>query len=159
VLTHLLSPVGDANLQTQLSSEEFTKIGIPTSEDLKLTKMRFGTGTAETDISMSGIVSVVEPNFNADGSTITDGQDWYDIDQYTFKEGASINDVRDFGQALEMQTTMAGPQGNSLTNDPVVYSEAGLYTANDILFARVNLPSLTKTSSFAFRFSWAVRFP
>lgn len=158
VLTHLLSPIG--NLTNNLSGQLLQQIGIPTSEDLKITKMRFGTDGASTSVTMSGVLSVVPPRFNADGSTITNPSiNYYEIDTYKFSNGSPVNGVPDYDQAITFESTMAGPQGNSTTATPIVYREAGLFTQNDIMFARVQLPNLTKDENFAFKFSWTIRFP
>ncbi len=159
VLTHLLSPVG--NLSNNLSGDALLQLGIPTSEDLKITKMRFGTDGTQTSITMSGVLAVVPPLFNADGTTIPvqDNIDFYTIDTYRYSNGADVNGIPDYDQAITFEATMAGPQGNGTTIDPVIYREAGLFTQNDIMFARVTLPNLTKDENFAFKFSWTVRFP
>ena len=160
VMTHLLSPVGNPNLQSELSPADFAKFGIPTDADLKIRKMRFGTDGSATEIQQSGIISVVEPRFNADGSTIPPGtKDFYDIETYKFSNGVEVGGVPDYDQAITFETTMAAPQGNSTTTEPIVYREAGLYTQNDILFARTNLPALVKDENFAFKMSWILRMP
>lgn len=159
VLTHLLSPVG--NLSNNLSGEVQQKFGIPTSEDLKITKMRFGTDDTPTSIIMDDLIATVPPLFNPDGSAIPPSEniDFYPIDTYKFRNGAPVNDVPDWDEAISFEATMAGPQGNGTSLQPVIYREAGLYTNNDILFARVQLPNLTKDSAFSFRFEWTIRFP
>lgn len=155
VLTHLLSPVG--NLSNNLSGALFNQLGNPSSSDLKLTKMRFGTDSTATAITMSGLITPVSPLFNADGTPTS--ADHYVIDTYRFLNGSPVNGVPDYDQALVMSATMAGPQGNGTNPTPVIYREAGLFTANDIMFARTNLPNLTKDSNFAFKFEWQVRLP
>ena len=161
VITHLLSPVGNASLQSELSTADFTKYGVPTDLDLKVSRMKFGTDDTTTDITMSGIVAPVEPLYYEDGTTIdpTDEVDYYTIDTYKFSNGSAVNGVPDYDQAITFETTMAGPQGNGLTTDPVIYKEAGLYTLNEIMIARTNLPSLNKTEDFSFRLSWTIRLP
>jgi hypothetical protein len=54
---------------------------------------------------------------------------------------------------------MAGPQGNSTTNTPIVYREAGLYTNNDIMFARTTFPAITKDENLALKFEWQISLP
>lgn len=162
VLTHLLSPVGNFNNQSVLSGALFNQLGNPSSSDLKLTKMRFGTDATATRITMSGLLAPVAPLFNGDGTPTS--SDAYAIDTYRFLNGAPVNDpvagsVPDFDQALVMEATMAGPAGNGTGGGPVIYREAGLFTANDIMFARTNLPNLTKDQNFAFKFSYQIRFP
>lgn len=159
VITHLLSPVGNFANQSNFTTEEFAKFGNPTSEDLKLTKMRFGTNATEVSVTDSGVITPVLPRFNADGSTITDGTDYYAIDTYRFLNGNPVNSVPDYDQSLEVEATMSGPAGNSTTVDQIVYREAGLYTDNDILFARVTFPAITKDESFAFKFRWILSLP
>ena len=155
VLTHLLSPVG--NLSNNLSGSLFNQLGNPSSSDLKLTKMRFGTDSTATAITMSGLIAPVAPLFNADGTPTS--ADNYAIDTYRFLNGSPVNNVPDYDQALVMEATMAGPQGNGSNPTPVIYREAGLFTANDIMMCRTNLPNLTKDSNFAFKFQWQIRFP
>jgi hypothetical protein len=160
VLTHLLSPVGNSALQNQMSPADFVKFGIPTDADLKITKMKFGTNGSPTNIYQSGLINIVEPGFNANGTTIPPGtKDYYDIDTYKFLNGVEIGGIPDYDQAINFEITMAGPQGNSITNEPVVYQEAGLFTNNGIMFARTNLPSLRKDQNFAFKLSWIIRIP
>lgn len=160
VMTHLLSPVGNPLLQQELSPADFSKYGIPTDADLKIRKMRLGTDPTQTDITMSGIVSIVEPRFYADGTTIPPGtQDWYDIDGYKFGNGTDVNGIKDYDQNLTFSATMAGPQGNSTTNTPIVYREAGLFTNNDIMFARTTFPAITKDENLALKFEWQISLP
>lgn len=161
VITHLLSPVGNVALQSEMSPADFAKYGIPTSDDLKIRKMKFGTDGSATDITMSDIISIVEPKFNADGSAIPTGtKDWYDIDTYTFGNGPEINGVKDYDQSLTFECTMAAPQGNGNTSsDTTIYKEAGLYTANNILFARGVLPDMTKNENVAYKLSWEIKLP
>ena len=157
IMTHLLSPVGNVLLQSEMNESDFAKYGIPTDSDLKITKMRFGTDGTPTAVTMDNILSPVLPKFNADGIAITD--DYYPIDGYKFINGIDVNDVKDYDQAISFETTIAGPQGNSETVQPVVYKEAGLFTTNNIMMARTNLPSLVKDENFAFKMSWTIRFP
>ena len=160
VMTHLLSPVGNPLLQSQMSSADFAIYGLPTDSDLKITKMRFGTDPTQTAITMSGIISLVEPRYFPDGTTIPPGtQDYYLIDGYKFGNGADVNGIKDYDQNLTFSATMAGPQGNSTTNTPIVYREAGLYTQNNILFARTTFPAITKDENLALKFEWNIALP
>jgi len=160
VMTHLLSPVGNPLLQQVLSPADFSKYGIPVDTDLKIRKMRFGTDPTQTDITMSGIITPVPPGFFADGTTIPIGtQDWYDIDGYKFGNGTDVSNIPDYDQNITFSATMAGPQGNSTTSTPNVYREAGLYTQNDIMFARTTFPPITKDENLALKFEWQISLP
>ncbi len=166
VITHLLSPVGNPLLQQVMSPADFAKYGLPTDTDLKIKKMRFGTDPTQTDITMSGLISLVEPRFFADGTTIPPGtQDWYDIDGYKFGNGADVvssitgQPVQDYDQNITFSSTMGGPQGNSTTTTPIVYREAGLFTNNDIMFARTTFPPITKDENLALKFEWNLSLP
>lgn len=160
VMTHFLSPVGNPALQQELSPADFSKYGIPTDADLKIRKMRFGTDPTQTEITMSGLIALVEPGFYPDGTTIPPNtQDWYDIDTYKFGNGSDVNGVKDYDQNITFEATMAGVQGNSTTTTPIVYREAGLFTNNNIMFARTTFPSITKTEDLALKFSWNLSLP
>lgn len=121
------------NLVVTLGRTRLSKL-IAGDETAFVTKFRTGTGSTAPAASDSGMQT---------GVNITTGQPYKAVDNVTYPAAGKVR--------FEMSLGTSEANGNTL-------AEYGLFTSDNVLFARVVRPAFAKTSSDSLTIRWTINF-
>lgn len=121
------------NLVVTLGRTRLSKL-IGGDESAHVTKFSTGTGTTAPSAADTAMQT---------GVNITSGQPYKSLDDTNYPAAGKVR--------FEMSLGTAEANGNNLT-------EYGLFTSDDVLFARVVRPPFSKTSSDTLSIRWTINF-